>query len=151
LTRVRLDALILGKREVIPQDEIPAERTWIGKEFERFRLRNPPVVSDEAQRERVQTYISSLARNIRFILISGRTWPQTGLPAPEILLGKTRGNTIIFEHTKVYVAIETVEPLLRTDLTPAERAVDTFRLASIILHETVVCIKEEDGVQECVS
>jgi hypothetical protein len=60
------------------------------------------------------------------------------------LLGKTQYDINYFDKTKILVAMETVEPLLRKDLNPAERAVDTFRLASIIAHETAVRYSPEN-------
>ena len=146
LTEIRLDALLLGDKEIIPPDKIPSEQRFIGKDFKLFKLRDPWVVQEQAQREKVKTYIISLAKNLRLNLTSGRTWPQNGLPCNITALGKTRNNPFWFDQTRVDISIEMVEPLLRTDLTSAERAVDTFRLASTILHETTVCYEDESPI-----
>lgn len=38
------------------------------------------------------------------------------------------------------IAIEMLQPLLRTDLTDAERISNTFRIAATVIHETAVSI-----------
>jgi hypothetical protein len=135
---IRLDALILGPRETIHLDQIPREQRFVNKEFKRFKLRPPWVVQHAEQRKEVQDKLHSIAKNLELGLLSGHNRLQNSLPNNVGFLGKTQYNINYFDKTKIIVAMEMVEPLLRKDLNPAERAVDTFRLASIIAHETAV-------------
>lgn len=85
-----------------------------------------------------------VADNIEFSLFSGYSLSENGTPIDRgFCYGVTSGggNTM---NAKVWIqiAFEIVEPLLRpmSEYTYAERMIDNFRLAAVILHETTVCI-----------
>lgn len=64
---------------------------------------------------------------------------DTGLPYTNGVLYFGRCTKNPFDGTcRVDLSLEALEPLLRNDLTPAERLLDTFRVAAILLHE--VCV-----------
>lgn len=56
-----------------------------------------------------------------------------------LIQGQTDSHTIItHDNVAIFIAIEYVEPLLKTDVTAAERKLDIFRLAVTLLHELCV-------------
>jgi hypothetical protein len=137
LISVRIDGLLFGQLEPIPRGQIPDEQDFHNRKFYRIRLRRLEVI--KAQRGRVLEKLIEVAKNVELGLVSGFNDTMTGMPESSgITLGKTFFNMTWYDKTKIFVAIEMVEPLLRTDLTVAEHAVETFRLASIITHEIAV-------------
>lgn len=139
LTRIRLDALVSGQQEPILQHEVPNRPLYRRRQYRRFRLRHPRLAQQDTERAKVQNRLLSIAKILKLGLMSGHNMPLNGLPDDNtIFLGKTMYNPSVYDKVRMFVAIELVEPLLRTDLNPAERATDTFRLASLLVHETAV-------------
>jgi hypothetical protein len=69
---------------------------------------------------------------------SGHTKHRNGLPSKGFTDGRTVPKRLNGGRVRLQISYELVEPLLRSDLTSAERAVDTFRLACTLLHESAV-------------
>jgi hypothetical protein len=134
----RLDGLLFGRREQIQRSEIPKDEQYASKIYQRFIARPPSVVQHQKERDKVQDKLLSVAKNVEWSLMSGHNQPLNGLPSDMVYLGITRPQPMWYEKTSIIIAIEMVESLIRTDLTKAERAIETFRLASVISHEIAV-------------
>lgn len=95
-------------------------------------------------RHTIQQKFEEAAKRIKFHLTSG--WCNTiGLPGTGKDGAFTHAMTMPLEcdpskEIVIDVGYEMLESLLRTDLTPAERALDTFHIACTLLHELAVCI-----------
>jgi hypothetical protein len=135
----RWDALVSGDKKIIPPESIPHEGNFKGHEYKRFKLRQPWVTAQATERQKVQDRFLSASRKLEIRIMSGYNSLETGLPCGGFFVGRTNPNIEWFDQTKFTIALELIEPLLRSDLNPAERAVDTFRLAVMIIHETAVC------------
>lgn len=133
-----MDAIFFGQREPIPMSEIPDEGKYHNRRYQRIRCRRPDVV--RAERERVLLRLRNIAKNLELGFMSAGANSTNGLPDGKDAhtLGRTVFNTQWYSKTKILVAIEMVEPLLRTDLTVAEHTIEIFRLASILTHEVAV-------------
>jgi hypothetical protein len=109
--------------------------------YEKFRVRPPTICQQDQERRRAQDKLRALASNVDFFLVSGLNDPRNGLPSDPrgFMCGLTMHNDERKTgHTIVNIALEMVETLLRTDLTSAERMIGVFKLATTILHESIV-------------
>lgn len=137
----RWDAFLAGDYESI-EENIPDE--WKGGKILRFKCRKPWASIINSNEKQLQAEIRSVMDAIDFRLVSGWGEVKTGLPrSPNDPLGTwtygiTYGNWDEGEGSTCYLSVETLQCLLRNDLTPAERKLDIFRFASVLLHETCV-------------
>lgn len=134
----RLDGLLFGPREPIPRSEIPNRGEFASQQYQRFRARRLSVVQSQEERNKVQDKLLSVAKNVEWSFMSGYNQPLNGLPNSMVYLGVTQPQPMWYEKTSIIIAIEMVESLIRMDLTTAERAIETFRLASVMCHEIAV-------------
>lgn len=84
--------------------------------------------------------LKDLAIRTRFCLWSGNTKVHSGLPSHKFL-GSITNITPTFGGKNEYLfalAYESVEPLLRHDITSKEGAAQTFQVTCSVLDETVV-------------
>lgn len=122
------DALFNGTYKDIPTYRIPdshLHETFLSFHQRPYHIRNTPeAISD------MQIRLLTASERIRFRLFSGYTNCNTNIPVKEIFhYGETNvelweGN--VRELVRVNVAIEVLQPLLRGDLTDAERYVHLF-------------------------
>jgi len=108
--------------------------------YSKFRLRDPVKLATSEVQEFIRGKLDRVARKTRFYIKDGWAKDMNGYPD---LKGFCYGTTRRLEYLvtapiQVSIASMLVEPLLRNDLTDAERATDTFRLMATILHETAV-------------
>jgi hypothetical protein len=81
-----------------------------------------------------------MVKRTRFYIKDGWARDMSGYPDLEGFCYGTarRLEYLVTGPVQVSIATVLIEPLLRSDLTDAERATDTFRLMATILHETAV-------------
>ena len=88
-----------------------------------FCARSPEIQASQEARNKLKINILEKHEEIKFGFFSGYTDPMTGLPRSgrgKHIFGSA--NTCPFEdHTKVWIAVEILQPLLRNDLKDAER------------------------------
>lgn len=107
----------------------------------RFKIRHPYIAQNLVTKQRLKRFFLKASENIIFTLSSGHNDFDTGLP-----LGPGRfmygcsymGKPGVFPKARVIISFELLEALMRTDLTPAERAIENYRLANTMIHETAV-------------
>lgn len=111
----------------------------------RLRLRDPIDSNNSQSRLAVHEMFKNAGELIDYGLGSGRTNIYNGQPYYDddsFHYGITdrdfwnRGNS---RRVVVILAFEMLESLLNPNSTTAERSLDTFRFASVLLHETAVC------------
>jgi hypothetical protein len=136
---IRWDAFYAGTWTEIAQEE---KRGLGGDQFDdlilaRFRARSG--VDIEAAKARKQQQMTDAANMITLAFRSGRNSIYGGLP-DTTQTGFMHGTTVLrtTDHAEIFIAFELLEPLMSMNLTPAERAVETLRIATVILHETAV-------------
>lgn len=113
--------------------------------YQKFLLRDPIKPGNWAAQNRIDEKLKQIVKSTRFVIRDGIAADTSGLPDPQdrgqVVLGSARRFEYIEDHQGwvwVGISFSLIEPLMRTDLTSAERAVDTFRLAATLLHETAV-------------
>lgn len=134
----RWDTLLFGRYEEV-MDGIP-------NEFKGQLLRLKPNLDRATlDYDQHQKQFQELLKHyqIEYHLISGWTNASTGLPN-----NPRRGSwkhattkeplSPMSNRIEVYISYELLEPLLRSDLTAAERKIDTFRFMVTLLHECCV-------------
>ncbi|PMD36571.1 hypothetical protein L207DRAFT_586273 [Hyaloscypha variabilis F] len=131
------DAFYAGTWTEIAQEE---KRGLGGDQFDdlilaRFRARSG--VDIEAAKARKQQQMTDAANMITLAFRSGRNSIYGGLP-DTTQTGFMHGTTVLrtTDHAEIFIAFELLEPLMSMNLTPAERGVETLRIATVILHET---------------
>jgi hypothetical protein len=140
----RFDALLEGEWDVIPDDNLPPEFQHRG-EYERWRSFKPraPETAFQARRS-VQERFARVADHVEFHFISIRGGTDSGVVSD--YAAYARGIMFGIGHypsratAVISISYELFEPLLRTDLTAAERAVQTFIFALTLFHETCVSV-----------
>lgn len=119
----RWDALFNGSYNRVKLFRIPPEYRHMA--LLTFHARSPNIQASEQARNQLTNDILEIHEDIRFGFFSGYTNPLTHLPRSrdkinKYIFGST--NTVPFEdHTKVWIAVELLQPLLRHDLTDSER------------------------------
>jgi len=115
------------------------------QEYHKFLLRDPIKPGNLAAQIRINEKLEQTVKCTRFHIRDAMAADTSGLPDPmdrgQAALGTARKMSYIADDQGwvwVGLSFSLIEPLMRTDLTSAERAVDTFRLASTLLHETAV-------------
>jgi hypothetical protein len=123
----RWDALFNGEYKPIENSRKPIDRV---KQFLlSFHQRGPALRNDPEALEELQRQILEASEKIRFGLHSGYARGDTGMPydlkQDHIHYGETVPASI-YPYTKVWLGVEILQPLLRRDLTDAERYVQYF-------------------------
>lgn len=141
----RWDALFdLRNHSMIGQEEIPPDAR--GRTYKRFRTRSPVLSQSPAERIKIQKKFERMAGKIQFELTSGWLDYNSHLP-PKADKGSGFRHGITETtmcddgrlYARVYLSFESLEPLLRSNHTDAERMVDRWRIVSVIMHESTVC------------
>lgn len=136
---VRWDALISGLYSPIFSAEKGGQ--FPNKNFARFRRRPPHFAHTPEARARVQQLFLETSKKIICNIHCSRNRIENGLPGTTYTMGivqqqnRWRGDG---KSTYLSIGFEQLEPLMSINLNPTERALEVFRLAVIILHETAV-------------
>ncbi|KAL2074475.1 hypothetical protein VTL71DRAFT_8253 [Oculimacula yallundae] len=138
------DALIAGEHKKIPSVYVP--EPYKNSTYLNFKLRDPVVAGSPEEQAHIQTFFRSICKHVDLSFGSGRAvhggMAKARLIPPEMFrdgkhaYGTTGSISRYFDTVRVSLAFELAEPLLRDDLTSAERAVDLFRFAATLVHET---------------
>jgi len=125
---------------VIDPTTMPKE--YRDRKYSKFSRRDPSKPGSADAQKVIDYRLNRMVRSTRFFIRDVSVHDVSGLPQSR---GGSWGVTRRLEYleedqgpVQVSLAISLIESLLRTDLTSAERAVDTFRLAATLLHETAV-------------
>ncbi len=116
---LRLDALFNGSFRSIAEHRIPPEHehhTLVSFHQRPVQIRNAPSAIAQLNGQ-----ILAAAKNIRFRLISGYTNCNSGLVVKEKFHFAEIQNEIYSDFVRINIAVELLQPLLRNDLTGAER------------------------------
>jgi hypothetical protein len=109
-----MDALFHGRYEDIPNT--PGDTC-----LQRFYRRSQgEPIADPKTRE-TQQKIRDMTQNVRLALYSGYEDPSSGLPSLRVNRNAITKNNLLYERVEILLAIELVQPLLRDDLTDAEK------------------------------
>jgi len=87
-------------------------------------------------------------KNISFDLKSGLCSSKTGLARKGS--GFEMGSCLPSDEESVIISIEILIPLLRTDLTQAERRLDHIRIAITVLHELCVSVSAVQTTKQAI-
>jgi hypothetical protein len=87
-----------------------------------FFSRPPAVYSKPQAAAQLKQDLLAVHDEIKFGFFSGYTWPITHLPRKrhKYVFGMT-GGTVYEDFIKVWISVEILQPLLRDDLSGAER------------------------------
>lgn len=141
---IRWDALLLSQYELIDHQEFqPPTEKFENKDYARFKLCPPFLSQGSDARTQLQEQFLAVADNIMFRLNRCRADNISGMPQPAEEITITHGVTyppdpLAGNRTVVSIAFEVVEAMMSPNLTPTEQALENFRFAVIILHESVV-------------
>jgi hypothetical protein len=101
-----------------------------------FSLRAPYLSLCAKGREKLDKIFVAISKSVTIGFGSGRHSVHTGEPRPG---GLANGWTHSFRgNVCIWIAIETVTPLLRDDLTVEERLLKQFQVAQTLVHEVAV-------------
>jgi len=138
----RWNALFTGTYTMITLEE----KRRLGNEFDmnnyvRFRTRTG--VETQEGRDRLRQEFTDLSKVVILSFRSGRATPESGLPNPKNPLNYYLGTThspYIYQTpaTLVRLNFELLEPLMSMKLNPTERALEIFRIAAVLMHESAV-------------
>ncbi|TGO42835.1 hypothetical protein BHYA_0005g01000 [Botrytis hyacinthi] len=129
------DALLNGMYEKIPDDELPAEIR--GSDYWRFNPSNSFNYQERttAFNEFLNEIVGSISWGFGVGQVSLECFPQDGTYTSGITVGP-RNSVLNLKGTAfILIAHDLVEPLLNPNLLPEDRALDTFQIVSVILHE----------------
>ncbi|TGO28733.1 hypothetical protein BPAE_0024g00660 [Botrytis paeoniae] len=133
--RRRFDALLNGMYEKIPDDELPAEIR--GSDYWRFY---PSKSLNHQERttmfsEFLNEIVGSISWGFGVGQVSLECFPQDGTYTNGITVGPRNSLLNLKGTTFILIAHDLVEPLLNPNLLPEDRALDTFQIVSVVLHE----------------
>lgn len=128
------DALFNATRTtLIPIDPRRMDPKDAGKILFSFHAKYPCTVSELD----IQKKLLQAARHIKFKLTSGYTQNYTGTVTSDTWgNGVTDDDPVIPNLFWACISLEELQPLLRPDLTDAEKQIVIFRCATTIVHET---------------
>lgn len=130
----RFRALVYGDFAAI-EEGIPD--IWRGK-LVHFSPRTIGPTEDKMEEEETfQRIYDEGLQNITFELCSGSVDQTTGMHRPRFWMGLTEGPNVI-RGPRINLAFELLIPLLRNDLTIAERRTDLTAVAIVLIHE--ICV-----------
>jgi hypothetical protein len=120
LNTSRWDALFNGSYNRVKPHRIPPSHAYM--KLLSFHARSAHVRASPTAASQLRSDILSIHPEIRFGFFSVYTDPLTHLPrrVDEYIFGST--NQVLYEErTKVWIAVEILQPLLRPDLNVSER------------------------------
>ncbi|PMD29370.1 hypothetical protein L207DRAFT_616178 [Hyaloscypha variabilis F] len=145
-----LDALVAGKMTKINAKDLPKDPRF---DYYRFSKRPPQTYGTAKAKKVVEADIEMAASKIQFQLYSGEVDPDTGIKRKynvvgEVSFGKYKDEEDELdekggrkykdeEDAIVWVAFETITPLLDSRISAAERMLCHFRLGVTLFHEFV--------------
>jgi hypothetical protein len=154
---VRFDALIAGPRTFVEKENLADEnKDDPPEQFKRFFTRSPILQATEAF-EKIRDAFRNGGQKIFYTFGSGYI-DRRSFKVTEFLYGETIPSYLsMMDETICHISFEVVEPLLNSEITVAERMVNSFLLAETIVHETIVCrfypisgaIDKVDGFEAC--
>jgi hypothetical protein len=109
-----MDALFHGRYENIA--EVPGD-TYL----QRFYRRSQGERIADPKTQETQQKIRDMTQNVRLALYSGYEDPSSGLPALRVNRNAMTKNNLVYKRVEILLAIELLQPLLRNDLTDAEK------------------------------
>lgn len=134
----RFDALLDGMYEIIPDDQIPDEY----KDSLNYLRFFPSVkVSDRDKLDKHMKFLDDMVGLITWGFGVGTINPE-GLPVQGFISGISIGGRGPRYNPSgsslILIAPDIVEPLMNPASLPTDKALDSFLLASVILHEITV-------------
>ena len=132
------DALFTDRFDEVEQWRIRPEEQHM--RLLSFHQRRPEERNTPQAIRHVQDAIIRAASKIRMALTSGYTNTETLVPKRRQYTYASMKEDFFQGFTKINLSIELLEPLLRNDLTGAERMSLQFRVASTVIHESTHAI-----------
>lgn len=112
----RLDALLNGRHEDIPNSPE-------GLKLQRFFSRSYGERMNNSSPEALESMIQKLTSKVTFAFHSGYEDVATGLPRSRTSRNAITRNHTVYDRIEVLISTELAQPLLRDDLTDAEKYV----------------------------
>ncbi|KAF7930654.1 uncharacterized protein EAE98_005054 [Botrytis deweyae] len=129
------DALLNGMYQKIPDDELPAEIR--GSDYWRFYPSNLFNYQERTAtfNEFLNEIVGSITWGFGIGQVSLECFPQDGTYTNGITVGPRNSVLNLKGTTFILIAHDIVEPLLNPNLLPEDRALNTFHIVSVVLHE----------------
>ncbi|KAF7881945.1 uncharacterized protein EAF02_006633 [Botrytis sinoallii] len=129
------DALLNGMYQKIPDDELPAEIR--GSDYWRFYPSNLFNYQERTAtfNEFLNEIVGSISWGFGIGQVSLECFPQDGTYTNGITVGPRNSVLNLKGTTFILIAHDLVEPLLNPNLLPEDRALNTFHIVSVVLHE----------------
>ncbi|KAM0152810.1 hypothetical protein ACHAPG_007473 [Botrytis cinerea] len=126
-----LDALLNGSYEDVPEsiEGIKLQRFFSRTHSERTSRSSPRILENSIQ---------NMTSKVVFGFHSGYEEVTTGLPRSRTSRNAITRNHTIFDRIEVLVSTEMAQPLLRDDLTDAEKMGNRLRIATTLVHEFAI-------------
>lgn len=116
---LRLDALFFGEYKLVAEERNPQP----GRILYSFHERSPKTRGTEVERKRMRDHLKQMSTYVKYTLGSGFEDMDSGLATDSFFsYGATqpdRGHNYI--TINLHIAIDMLQPLMRDDLTDAER------------------------------
>ncbi|KAM0126583.1 hypothetical protein ACHAP3_009244 [Botrytis cinerea] len=129
-----LDALLNGTYEDVPESikGIKLQRFFSRTHSEKISRSSPRILENSIQ---------NMTSKVVFGFHSGYEEVTTGLPRSRTSRNAITRNHTIFDRFEVLVSTEMAQPLLRNDLTDAEKMGNRLRIATTLVHEFAHAIR----------
>jgi hypothetical protein len=116
-----MDALFHGRYEDIANTRL-----------QRFYRRSQGERIADPKMQETQPKIRDMTQNVRLALYSGYEDPSSGLPALRVNRNAITKNNLAYKRVEILFAIELLQPLLRDNLTDAEKWVVDILLVNVM-------------------
>ncbi|KAG4027309.1 hypothetical protein MFRU_031g00570 [Monilinia fructicola] len=126
-----LDALLNGRSEAVPNSPK-------GLKLQRFFSRRHGERINHCSPEIIERTIQDLTSRVVLGFHSGYEDVATGLPRSRTSRNAITRNHTVYDRIEVLISIELAQPLLRIDLTDAEKMGNRLRVATTLVHEFAI-------------